>query len=58
MRSSLWLNVGAVPWEVLELRLCRDIYHCTPTQLDDVPWDRVNRHIIVMEAERDVGEYE
>lgn len=34
-----------MPWEYIELTLCRDIYHCTPTELDEQEWERVMAHL-------------
>lgn len=40
----------AVP-EYTELVLCRDVYHCTPTELDAQDWARVQQHLICLEIE-------
>ena len=45
-----------LPWLYSEVRLCRDIYHCTPSQLDAEDWDRIQRHIAVMNIEAEAEE--
>ena len=40
-----------MPWEYTELKLCRDVYHCLPSALDDESWPRIRSHIAVMEGE-------
>lgn len=32
MAAHLWTKKPP-PWEYVELVLCRDVYHCTPSQL-------------------------
>lgn len=48
-----------VPWEYIELQLCRDVYHCTPEELDRQDWERVRVHLRLLgaegRAERDRG---
>jgi len=34
------------------MRLCRDVYHCLPSQLDDESWSRIRIHIAMMDAEK------
>ena len=41
-----------MPLEYLELVLCRDVYHCPPSQLP--PWHVIKRHLICMDAEATV----
>jgi hypothetical protein len=43
------------PWEYVELMLCRDVYHCTPPELDAVPWHRIKAHLDCLSIE---GKYE
>jgi hypothetical protein len=50
----MWLSTGHVPWEVTELYLCRDVYHCTPLELEEVPWEMVERHLIIINAESEL----
>lgn len=41
----------ALPWIWNEFRLCRDVYHCTPLELDEQPIDRVQMHIRLLNLE-------
>jgi hypothetical protein len=41
-----------MPLEYLELVLCRDVYHCPPSQLP--PWHRIKKHLAIMEVEAQV----
>lgn len=38
-----------MPLEYLELILCRDVYHCPPSQLP--PWHVIARHLVMLNAE-------
>lgn len=49
--EHLWTD-GPMPYEYLELILCRDVYHCPPSQLP--PWHKVRRHLAMMEVEAQV----
>ena len=40
------MTKGDAPWELTKLRLCRDVFHCTPSQL------RRERFTDIMEALR------
>lgn len=49
---ALWTaNMDDLPWEFTEMRLCRDVYKCLPSQLDDESWDRIQKHLAMMVAE-------
>jgi len=48
--EALWLNDDP-PIEYLELILCRDVYHCTPVQLADVPLPTIIKHLACLDAE-------
>lgn len=50
MLSHLWMGAAAPP-ELLDLFLCRDIYHCLPRDLDEQDADRITQHLQVMAAE-------
>jgi hypothetical protein len=50
----LHLGIGDLPWEYVEMRLCRDVYHCLPSELDREDWGRVRMHMAMMEAETKV----
>lgn len=52
--DELFLGTGDLPWEYLELKLCRDVYHCLPSELDQEEWLRIKSHIAVMEGEAKV----
>lgn len=60
-----WLAVGNAvdpqtgesrpqPWAWLELRLCRDVYHCTPSELAEQDWLTIATHIELMNIEAEV----
>lgn len=55
--AHLWTPKSATtppPNEWLYLQLCRDVYHCTPSQLDREDWDTIATHIALLEAEGEV----
>ena len=53
--TSLWTGGGkGAPPEYLDLVLCRDVYHCTPSQLDREDGERVLMHIALLNAESKV----
>jgi len=37
------------------LVLCRDVYHCTPSGLEDEDWGQVSLHMEMMAMEARVG---
>lgn len=43
---------GPQPTRYLELVLCRDVYHCTPVQLREIPMPIILEHLtcLAMEA--------
>ena len=43
--------MGEPPWDYVELELCRDVYHCLPSALDGEEWDRISRHLDMMDVE-------
>jgi hypothetical protein len=45
---------GAVPWEWLELTLCKDVYHCRPSELAEEEWATVQLHLKLLEAKAEV----
>jgi hypothetical protein len=49
--TCLWTGRGVLPFEYVEMTLCRDLYHCTPTQLDEQDWQRVQAHLTAHRAE-------
>ncbi len=56
LRSALWVGGGKVPGEWTELQLCRDVYHCTPSQLRRESLDDVLTHLALLSAEAEVQE--
>jgi hypothetical protein len=50
--QHLWTH-GPQPPELLELRLCRDVYHCTPVQLAEVPLPTILAHLTCLHAEHE-----
>jgi hypothetical protein len=42
-----------VPWDYTQLILCRDVYHCTPEELAKQDWDTVQRHLMLVNLEKE-----
>jgi hypothetical protein len=40
-----------LPWIYSEVRLCRDVYHCRPSELDEEEFERIQMHIAIMNLE-------
>ena len=53
MISHLWAK-GSSPHEYVGLMLCRDVYHCTPVELAQVPYAMVMKHLICLDVEAEV----
>jgi hypothetical protein len=51
--EALWIDAPP-PAEYVRLVLCRDVYHCPPTALDDVPLRVILEDLAMISAERDV----
>ena len=49
--THLTLGDRPMPIEYLELILCRDVYHCTPNELDAQDMERVGAHLVCLRAE-------
>lgn len=49
-------EANPAPWEWTELYLCRDVYHCTPSELQQQDWATVQRHLLALEIEHEVKE--
>lgn len=47
-----------VPEEWTEVQLCRDVYHCTPSDLDRQDYGRVLRHLALLSAEARVRSFQ
>lgn len=54
--SALWTGSGQPPPGYLDLVLCRDVYHCTPEELDRQDDRRIQEHLELMAAEAQVRE--
>jgi hypothetical protein len=50
MWKHLWAR-GVQPWPYMELVLCRDIYHCTPTELAQQPLTTIAAHLTCLDVE-------
>ena len=50
MASHLVADAPA-PWEYVELIMCRDVYHCTPPELKNVPLEKIFKHLACMQEE-------
>lgn len=44
--------------EYVLLQLCRDVYHCTPLELDEQDWGTISVHLALLTAESKVREAE
>ena len=44
---------GSAPPEYIEMILCRDIYHCTPGELAQIPLDTILAHLICLREEQE-----
>lgn len=55
MAAHLWSNAPP-PWEYVELVLCRDVYHCTPSQLRKENAEDVFAHLEMIGMENQVDE--
>jgi hypothetical protein len=53
LMSHLWTG-DVAPLEYIRLVMCRDVYHCTPTELDAVPWQTIQQDLLMMSVERTV----
>ena len=51
--AHLWTGAD-VPIEYIRLKMCRDVYHCTPTELDAVPWRVIAEDLTMMAVETEV----
>ncbi len=40
------------PEDLIDFHLCRDVYHCTPSELDMQDAERVERHLIIWRQEQ------
>lgn len=57
--ALLWTkSTKNVPQGYNELILCRDVYHCLPSQLAQEDWGVIQEHIRYMNVEGEVREME
>jgi len=40
--------------EYIRLVMCRDVYHCTPAQLEAVSWNTIQEDLMMIAVERNV----
>ena len=52
--GHLWTKSKA-PLQYIRLFLCRDVYHCTPADLAQVPWRVIAEDLAMIEVEREVS---
>ena len=43
-----------IPWAWTELILCRDVYHCRPSELEEEDWATVATHLALLEAKAEM----
>jgi len=50
--KALHLKKGdPLPFEAIEMHLCRDVYHCLPSQLAEEDWFDVAIHLKIIDIE-------
>ena len=54
MIRYLWTHSGQPPGEYLTFRLCRDVYHCRPSELEQEDLKTVLAHLICLSIETQV----
>jgi hypothetical protein len=57
VRRYLFHGAGAPPPELVDLFLCRDVYHCLPGELDDQDWRRIQAHRVCLDMEAVIAEH-
>lgn len=60
MQAILWTRstTRQMPWEYIELFLCRDVYKCTPNELADQPVETINMHLALIGVENIVKQFD
>lgn len=53
--AALWTG-GPLPQPMVELMLMRDVFHCTPSELDEQDAERIFEVLACLRAEQDVAE--
>jgi len=51
--AHLWTG-DVAPMEYIRLVMCRDVYHCTPAEIEAVPWLTIQQDLLMMSVERTV----
>ena len=52
MTRALFLeDPSDLPFEYIKMLLCRDVYHCLPSELDNEAWCDIELHLALMKAE-------
>lgn len=54
MKACLWLGRPAPP-EYIDLILKRDVYHCTPSELDAQDAEAILQDLVILETEGKVN---
>jgi hypothetical protein len=52
------MHQGEPPHEYVKLRLCREVYHCLPSQLDAEDPEQIEAHLICLGVEAQVAEWQ
>jgi len=56
--SFLFTKSGEPPWEFISLKLCREIYHCLPSQLGEEDWAEIEYHLYLLGVEAEVQQFQ
>jgi len=56
--AALFTKTSPPPPELQELWLCRDIYHCTPGELDEQDAETILAHIVCINGEHNARKAE
>jgi len=51
------IGAAGPPTEYLELVLCRVVYHCRPSELQEIPLRTILRHVTCLSAEGEASEF-
>lgn len=52
----LWVD-NPPPWEYIRLILCRDVYHCTPLELEKIPGEIILQDLTMLGEEARVNKH-
>jgi hypothetical protein len=50
------MDIEPPPAEFTELVLCRDVYHCLPSELEQEDWRVISGHIEMIRVENEVND--